>query len=58
MTPIKIKHRETVEYAMNQPDMLRVSIQDGIIVDKREKHYAVTLNNLESQNHPGGRLNG
>jgi hypothetical protein len=34
---IKIKERETEEYALAQPDMLRVEIKTGkIIVDKRD----------------------
>jgi hypothetical protein len=42
MTPIPIKHRETEEYALNQPDMLRVSISDGaILVDRRNEFFGI-----------------
>ncbi len=40
MTPVKIKVRETVHYAMTRPDIIRVNIASGkIIVDRRESAY-------------------
>jgi hypothetical protein len=42
MTPIPIKVRETEEYALNQPDMLRVTIADGaILTDRREEFFSI-----------------
>jgi hypothetical protein len=42
MIPIPIKHRETEEYALNQPDMIRVNISSGeILVDRRVEFFGV-----------------
>ena len=42
MIPIPIKVRETEEYALNQPDMIRVRIADGqIVVDHREHFFGI-----------------
>lgn len=42
MTPIKIKRRETDTYALNQADMLRVSIASGeIISDNRGNFFGI-----------------
>lgn len=42
MTPIPIKERETEEYAMNHPTMLKVNIASGkILVDKRSEHFGI-----------------
>lgn len=43
MSQIKIKERETEEYALNQPTMIRVRIADGkVLEDKRAKHFPLT----------------
>lgn len=39
MWSIKIKSRETIEYAMALPTMLKVDIKNGITVDKRDDVY-------------------
>jgi hypothetical protein len=42
VTSIPIKHRETEEYALKQPDMIRVSIATGqIIVDRRDEYFGL-----------------
>jgi hypothetical protein len=42
MIPIPIKHRETEQYALNQPDMLRVRISDGkIVTDRRFEYFGI-----------------
>jgi hypothetical protein len=42
MTAIPITERETEEYALNQPDMIRVSIHSGdILVDRRAEFFGL-----------------
>lgn len=40
MTAVKIKERETEEYAMSLPTLIKVRIKDGkILEDNRQKFY-------------------
>lgn len=42
MSAITIKHRETEQYALNQPDMLRVEISSGnVLVDRRDEFFGI-----------------